>query len=134
MPTLHERLPRAALDGMLDQIDVGSTDTTGDLRLLDAGSAELVTFPLSNPAFAASTTVSPGVAEAQANAVASDSTVTAGTFTGIEIRDRDNVVLYAGSVGMPGSGADLIVTDNVIPGGTTSASCPAFSCALVLVG
>jgi hypothetical protein len=134
MPTLHERLPRAALDGMLDQIDVGSTDTTGDLRLLDAGSAELVTFPLSNPAFAASTTVSPGVAEAQANAVASDSTVTAGTFTGIEIRDRDNVVLYAGSVGTPGSGADLIVTDNVIPGGTTSASCPAFSCALVLVG
>ena len=36
MPPLHERLPRAALDGMLDQLDIGSTDTAGDLRLLDA--------------------------------------------------------------------------------------------------
>jgi hypothetical protein len=133
MPTLHERMVRAALDGMLDQIDVGNADPSGDCRLLDAGNAELAQLTFANPAFAASATISANVAEAQSNAVAQDSSVTAGTFTQIQWRDRDNVVMVAGSVGLAGSGADLIVTDNIIPGGTAAVTCPGLSGALVLV-
>jgi hypothetical protein len=133
MSTLHERLVRAALDGILDQFDVGSADPTGDCRLLNAGSSELATLPFANPAFAPSSTISANVAEAQSNAVAQDSTVTADTFTQIQWRDRDNVVLYAGSVGLAGSGADLIVTDNVIPPATDAVTCPGLSAALVLI-
>jgi hypothetical protein len=133
MPTLHERMVRAALDGMLDQLDIGSADPTGDCRLLNAGNSELAQLTFANPAFAPSTTISANVAEAQSNTVAQDSSVTAGTFTQIQWRDRDNVVLVAGSVGLAGSGANLIVTDNVIPPATDAVTCPGLSGALVLV-
>jgi hypothetical protein len=131
--TIHDRVRIAALAGALSELNVGSADATGDCRLLTAADAELAQLNFSNPAFATPTAPGGGVAEAQSNAVATDSTITAGTFTKLQWRDRNNVVLIAGSVGLAGSGADLIVTDNVIPPGADSVTCPGLSAAIVMV-
>lgn len=130
---IHDRLRRGALNGLLAELNVGTTDSSGDCRLLDSGDVELAQLTFSNPAFQASTSPGGSVAEAQSNAVSQDSTVTPGTFTKVQWRDRDNVVLVSGSVGIAGSGADLIVTDNVIPGGTSAVTSPGLGAALVLI-
>lgn len=130
---LHDRLRRGALNGLLAELNVGSTDASGDCRLLTSADAELAQLTFANPAFAPATSPGGSVAESQSNAIAQDSTVTAGTFTKVQWRDRDNVVLVAGSVGLAGSGADLIVTDNVIPPGTSAVTSPGLSAALVLI-
>jgi hypothetical protein len=132
--TIHDRLVRGALNGALAELNVGSADSTGDVRLLTAADAELAQLTFSNPAFAAASTPGAGVAEAATNAVAQDSTITSGTFTKVQWRDRDNVVLVAGSVGLSGSGADLIVTDNVIPPAASAVTCPGLTAAFILVG
>jgi hypothetical protein len=132
--TIHDRMVRAALNGALSELNAGSADATGDVRLLTSGDAELAQLNFSNPAFASSSTPGVGVAEAATNAIAQDSTVTNGTFTKVQWRDRDNVVLIAGSVGLPGSGADLIVTDNVIPPTASAVVSPGLTAALILIG
>lgn len=132
--TIHDRIVRGALDGALAQLNVGSADATGDVRLLTSADAELAQLTFANPAFAAASTPGAGVAEAATNAVAQDSTITSGTFTKVQWRDRDNVVLIAGSVGLAGSGADLIVTDNVIPPAASAVTCPGLTAAFILIG
>lgn len=131
---INERFRRGALNGALAELNAGIADASGDCRLLDAGNAEVAALAFANPAFAPSTTPTPNVAEAQANAIAPDNTITPGaTFTKVQWRDRDNVVIVEGTVGEPGSGADLIVTDNTIPADASGVTSPGLSAALVMI-
>lgn len=131
--TIHDRIRRGALNGAMAELNVGTTDGNGDCRLLTAADAELAQVLFGNPAFAPATSPGGSVAEAQTNAMSPDTTVTPGTIGKIQWRDRDNVVLVAGTVGLAGSGADMILSDVVIPVDATSVSSPGLSVALVLV-
>lgn len=132
--TINERFRRGALNGALAELNVGSADAGGDCRLLDAGAAELAALGFSNPAFAAATTPAANVAEAQSNTISQDSTITPNTVIArVQWRDRDNVVIVDGTVGVAGSGADLIVSSATIPADASAVTSPGLSAALVMI-
>lgn len=91
-----------AADGIVDQVDTGSSDATGDIQIYTAAFATLLAeLTFSNPAFGAAAT---GVATA--SAIANDSSANdTGTAAVCRIRDRDNNTVWEGTVST--SGADL---------------------------
>ena len=116
MATFHDRFKLAALNGSLDEFDVGASDAAGDIQLLTSGAVELAQPLLSNPAFGAAA-MNGSNPEADANPITDDTSVLAGggDIAAMKIRDRDNVAIYEGSVGLPSSGADLIMNDVTVP-------------------
>lgn len=105
----------AALDG------VTSTLNGGAFKLLD-NSQLLAELPLqtSGGAFAAASVASPSVAVS--NPIGTDTTPIPGVITVFILANASNASRIDGSVGT--SGADLIVSDNVIPADATEVSCP----------
>lgn len=105
----------AALDGLLVLLNGGA------FRLAE-GSADLASLPLqaSGNAFQAATVASPAVATS--NPVGTDSTPIPGVIDNFRLDNASGVSRIAGTVGT--SGADLILTDNVIPADATEVSCP----------
>lgn len=101
MSTLSTAGRNAACDAVVDLIDAGSTDASGDLLLRDS-TTTVATIALDNPAYGAAST---GVATAAGfpkNATASAS----GELDNYQIRDRDNTVVISGTVA-EGSGGDI---------------------------
>lgn len=92
----------AALDTIVDSIDVGSADATGDIVLKTAGGATVATLAFSNPAFASASGGS-----VVANAITSATAGSSGTVTNYEARNRDNTVVFTGSVGLTGEALNL---------------------------
>ena len=110
--TLTTAARNAACDAIVDLVDGGSTDASGDLVLMTSGDVEVATLVLSNPAFGAA---SSGVATAAT--ITSDSSATGGTAALFKIVDRDNTEIWRGTVGTTGSGADLEMSTTVIGAG-----------------
>jgi hypothetical protein len=110
--TLTAAARNAACDAIVDLVDGGSSDSTGDLVLMTAGDVEVATLAFSNPAFGAS---SAGVATA--NALSNDASATGGTATKCKVVDRDNVTVWEGTVGITGSGEDVELASNIIGAG-----------------
>jgi hypothetical protein len=110
--TLTAAARNAACDAIVDLVDGGSSDSTGDLVLMTAGDVEVATLAFSNPAFGAS---SAGVATA--NALSNDTSATGGTATKCKVVDRDNVTVWEGTVGITGSGEDVELASNIIGAG-----------------
>lgn len=106
----------AALDGVTSTLDGGSFQ-------LRASSTPLADLPLqtSGGAFQAASVAAPSVA--QSNPIGSDTSPTAGTIDNFILSNAAAVSRIAGTVGT--SGADLVVTDNVIPPSATEVSCSA---------
>lgn len=113
--TVANECNKAALDGITALL------AGGDFRLAAAADAELASLPLqtSGGAFGAATTAAPSVATS--NAIGSDASPTPGTIVAFQLRTSAASNRIAGTVGT--SGADLIVTDNVIPGDATEVTC-----------
>lgn len=111
MATVANELKKAALDGITSHL------SGGDIRFDTSGDSELAVLPIS---WAAASTASPSVAVGTCTA---DTSVTDGTIAKFIIRTSGGASRLNGSVGV-GSG-DLQVSDNVIPSGATSVSCPA---------
>ena len=113
--TIANSARQAALNGITALL------AGGDFQLL-ATSTELASLPFqtSGGAFANASSASPSTAVS--NAIGSDTSVTPGTINTFKLRDAGGTSIISGSVGT--SGADLNVTDNVIPSGATSVSCP----------
>ena len=113
--TIANSARKAALDGITALL------AGGDFQLL-ATSTELAALPFqtSGGAFAAASTASPSTAVS--NAIGTDSTPVAGTINTFKLRDAGGTAIITGTVGT--AGADLNVTDNVVPSGATSVSCP----------
>ena len=110
--TLTASARNAACDAIVDLVDGGSSDSTGDLVLMTAGDVEVATLAFSNPAFGAS---SAGVATA--SALSNDTSATGGTATKCKVVDRDNVTVWEGTVGITGSGEDVELASNIIGAG-----------------
>lgn len=115
MPTVANECNKAALDGITALLN------GGDFRLAATADAELAVLPLqtSGGAFGAATTAAPAVATS--NAIGSDASPTPGTIVAFQLRTSGAANRISGTVGT--SGADLNVTDNVIPGDATEVTC-----------
>lgn len=110
--TLTNAAKSAAANAVVDLLDVGSANSTGDIEFTTSGGTSLVVCNLANPAFGAAT-----------NGVATAGTVSQGTVGAAitnqtiaiaKFRDRDNAEVFRGSVGLSGSGADIILSGTVV--------------------
>lgn len=110
--TITAAARNAACNAIVDLVDVGTTDANGDLVIMTGGDVEVATLAFSNPAFGAA---SAGVATA--STITSDSSATGGTAALFKVQDRDNTEVWRGTVGIAGSGADLIMSSVTIGAG-----------------
>ena len=94
-------------DGVVDQLDLGSTNATPRLVLNTSGDVEVATLNMSVTSFGAAAA---GVATAAA--ITADPSATGGTTTKFRLTDRDNGIIIEGSVGT--SGTDIVLSSNVI--------------------
>lgn len=108
--TIANECRKAALDGLTALLASGSVrfDTSAD--------AELAVLPIAS--VGAATTASPSVAVLT---MTTDTSVTAGTIAKFIMRTSGAATRINGTVGT--TGTDLVVTDNVIPGGATQVAC-----------
>lgn len=99
----------AAVDAVVDLIDVGTTNPNGQLIIMAAGDVEVATLDFANPAFGAASS-----GTGTANAITGDSSATGGTAVAFKTVNRDGTEVYRGTVGTVGSGADLELTSTTI--------------------
>ena len=112
----------AMVNLVVDAIDAGTTDTTGDLVIMAAGDVEVATLTwTATPAFGASAT-----GTATMNAINNDTNATGGTAVAFKFQDRDNVEVLRGVVGATGSGEDLELSSTSI-GATDTVSITSFT-------
>ena len=110
--TVANECKKAALDG------ITALFNGGNFVLQATGPTTLASLTLNATAFGAATTASPSVAAS--NSITADTTVTAGTITLFRLETSGGSVRINGTVGT--SGADINVSDNVIPPGATQVS------------
>lgn len=115
--TLTAAAQNAACDAVVDLIDAGSTDASGDLVYQTAGDAEVATCVMSNPAFGAAS-----AGTATANAITDDTNATGGTTTKFSMQDRDNTEVYEGSVTGTGGGGDIELSGGTVIGAGSTVS------------
>jgi len=104
-------------DLVVDAIDVGSTDASGDLQIATstAFSTILATLVFSATAFGAA---SGGTATA--NAITADTNAAnSGTAAAFRIRDRNNAEVLRGTVSATGGGGDIQLSSTSITAGDT---------------
>lgn len=92
----------AVANSVVDTIDTGTTDATGDLVYMTSGDVEVAILAFANPAFGAA-----AAAVATANAIADDTSATGGTVAKFKIQDRDNGEILQGSVTATSGGGDI---------------------------
>jgi hypothetical protein len=103
MAVTHVAATRNAIaDAVVDRLDLGSTDATGDIAFTTAADAVLCINNLANPAFGAAAS---GVATA--NAIANGTVTVAGTIARAQFRDRNNAEVFRCAVGTSGSDINL---------------------------
>lgn len=115
MALTHSTAARnAMIDAVVDLVDVGTTDATGDLRVLDSPT-EVVIIALNNPAFGAGAT---GVATLDNTGPPSANATAAGAaIDSFEFRDRDNTVIWSGTISGSGGGGDIEATNTNVANG-----------------
>lgn len=115
MALVHVTAIRNSLaDLVVDAIDVGTTDATGDMQVATstAWTTVLATILFANPAFGAA---SSGTAT-MAGAPKEDSNAAGGgTAAAFRVRDRDNNEVFRGTVST--SGADMNLSSTTINAG-----------------
>lgn len=115
MALVHITTIRNSLaDLVVDALDLGSTDATGDLQVATstAWTTVLATINFANPAFGAA---SAGTAT-MAGAPKEDSNAAGGgTAAAFRVRDRDNNEVFRGTVST--SGADMNLSSTTINSG-----------------
>ena len=101
-----------AVDSIVDRLDVGTTNATGQLIFRTAANAEVATLNFSNPAFGAA-----AARVATAAAIADDTSATGGTIDHATWEDRDNNEVIRSTVGT--SGAEINLSSLSITAGDT---------------
>jgi len=115
MATTHPvGVRNSIVDGVVDQLDVGTTNPAGQIEIQTAGSVEVATLPFSATAFGAA---SAGVATAAA--ITDDSSATGGTAAKYEAQNRDAAPIWLGSVTATGGGGDIELSTVTIPAAGT---------------
>ena len=93
----------AIVDLVVDAIDAGTTDTTGDLVIMTSGDVEVAILSwTATPAFGAS-----AAGTATMNAINDDTAATGGTAALFKFQDRDNGEVFRGIVGTSGEDLNL---------------------------
>lgn len=110
--TLTTAARNAACNAIVDLVDVGSTNASARIELMTSGDVEVATMVMSNPAFGAAVA---GVATA--NSISNDSSATGGTVALFRVIDRDETEVWRGTVGTPGSGADVTMSTTTVGAG-----------------
>lgn len=111
--TLSTAAKNAAADAVVDLIDVGAGTAT--MVIKDSGGTALCTINLADPAFGAASSGTATLLGVPLSGTAG-ATGTASTF---DVEDQDGTVVYSGTVGIAGSGADAIIDNASITSGDT---------------
>lgn len=112
MATISEAASNAAVNAIVDLLDVGTTNPSARIVFRTSANAEVATLPMSNPAFGnAATRV------ATAGAITSDTNATGGVIANSIITDRDNTTVISPTVGT--SGQDINLSSLTIAAGDT---------------
>jgi hypothetical protein len=90
----------------VDRVDQGSIEPSGYIKFLTASDTEIVRIYFNNPGYSDSFF---GVATALGLPISATSIGTDEIGTKFSVHDRDNNFLWGGTIGLIGSGADLIV-------------------------
>lgn len=103
-------------DLVVDAIDSGTTDATGDIEIAtsSAFSAILSTILFANPAFGAATG---GTATALGVPLEDSNAAGGGTATDFRVRDRDNNEVFRGTVTATAGGGDMELSSTTINNG-----------------
>jgi hypothetical protein len=101
--TLTTAAKNAAVDAVVDLLDVGSANATGDIGFAKSDNTVICINNLSNPAFGAASS-----GTATASAVSQGTVSAAGTIDRALFRDRDNVEVFRCTVGT--SGTDIVLS------------------------
>jgi len=92
----------ARAQAVVDDVDLGSANATGQVFLRDSGANLLAKLVMTNPAFGA---VSNGTAIAAS--ITDGTGLLAGAAVTFDVVDRDETIIFSGTIGAVGSGADL---------------------------
>lgn len=116
--TMETAAINAAADAVVDLIDGGAGAGTLEIQTSGGGTV-LAILTFSDPAFGDAVA---GVATA--NSITSDSDAdNTGTAAQFQAKDSDGNVIFSGTVGVTGSGADCIINNvNIVAGGTVGTS------------
>jgi hypothetical protein len=112
MPTLPDNTRNAAINAMVDLVDQGTTNPSGQLVVETAGAAEIATCAMSNPAFGDGAS-----GTATAAAITPDTNANAGTIGNVAMQDRDGNDVMEFTVGT--SGADINFSSLTVNSGDT---------------
>lgn len=97
-------------DLVVDAIDVGTTDATGDLIVQTGADATLCTINLANAAFGAASSGTATAASLPKEGTATGS----GTAAKFRVRNRDNSEVFQGTVTATGGGGDMELSSTTI--------------------
>lgn len=92
----------ARAQAIVNSVNAGTTNPNGQVHLKDSGSNILSSHNMSNPAFLV---VTNGVSIA--DAITDSVGLLAGAAVTFDIVDKDGTIIFSGTVGAVGSGADL---------------------------
>lgn len=111
MTLTHTTAIRNSLaDLVVDAIDVGTTDATGDIIIQTGADATLCTVTFANPAFgSASSGTATGSSFPREGTAAA-----AGTAAKFRVRNRDNTEIFQGTVTATGGGGDMELSSTTI--------------------
>lgn len=110
-----------ARDALADQVDSlvngGTTDAQGDFVVQEsAGPTDLIEFNLQDPAFGAAATGTITLAGTPISTTASAT----GTADQFEVRDKDNAMVYTGTVTATGGGGDVEIDNTSVESGQSA--------------
>lgn len=112
---LRESTRTDIADLVADEVDVGSTNSQGQLVFLQSNDNVVALVPLNNPAFG---DASAGVATADVSPQPQDTNTAGGTVAKFELQDRDESTVISGTAGDVGS-EDIVLTSATIGVGET---------------
>lgn len=104
MAITHSTAARDAMaDAVVDLVDAGTTDTTGDFVFMDSGDTVLCSLSWSaTPAFGDSAS-----GTATMNTINKGTVTTAAATSLFKLQDRDNTEVFRGTVTVAGGGGDV---------------------------
>ena len=102
----------AMVDALVDLLDGGSGDATGDLVVTNSSDSIIATCTFSATAFG-----SASAGTATAASITGDTNMTGGTAARWQARNKSNAEIFRGNVGVSGSGVEMIVSTTTFPAG-----------------
>jgi hypothetical protein len=120
MATLATAARNAACNGVVDLLDVGTTNASARIQLCTAANAVVATLVMSNPAFGNAAT---GVATANAITADSSAAGNASSVTYARFNDRDAAEVYRATVTGVGGGGEIEIAGGTTIGAGAEVSC-----------